>query len=260
VPFTFLSHQGPVLGLKVLAPHWVDGTALAIGSMAPDLVFILGGTRFAIDAHRWGAQLTVCLPLTLVLCLVTRKVLAPTVPAHLPDAGRFHLRDYDRLADWTLTPRTVAVAAVSGLVGSASHVALDEFTHGFGWGVARLPALRRVVFELPDLLSQRPVHVYDILQLAATVAGAAAAICALAYIGHRRLIRRWHPNPQHLPSSTTVSRSRFRRAWRVSATAAAGLSLATIGVGGPQHAIVRTALLLSLATLTAGVLARPTME
>lgn len=169
MPFTFLSHQAPVLGLKLMAPRWFDGTALAIGSMAPDLVYIFGGTRAAIDAHLWPAQLTVCLPLTLVLTVLTKKVAAAAVVPHLPDAGPFHLRDYARLSDWRITPVTVAVAAVSAVVGSTTHVVLDAFTHSFGWGVHRFPALRTIAFTLP---TGQGMPVYEVLQYGGSAVGA----------------------------------------------------------------------------------------
>ncbi|MEU7905931.1 DUF4184 family protein [Actinoplanes sp. NPDC049118] len=38
---TFSSHPAAVLQLKVWRPRWVDGVALAIGSMAPDLAYAL---------------------------------------------------------------------------------------------------------------------------------------------------------------------------------------------------------------------------
>src|SRR4051812_19906912 len=55
VPLTILAHQAAVLPLKLARPRWFDGTALVIGSMAPDLVFVLHGTNLYTDAHRIGA-------------------------------------------------------------------------------------------------------------------------------------------------------------------------------------------------------------
>jgi len=56
MPFTFLSHQAPVLPLKIAAPRWFDGTALVLGSMAPDLFFVTHGSDCYIGAHGtlWG--------------------------------------------------------------------------------------------------------------------------------------------------------------------------------------------------------------
>ncbi|MDP4013047.1 MAG: DUF4184 family protein [Candidatus Nanopelagicales bacterium] len=47
MPLTFGSHQAVVLPLKMLKPRWFDGTALVIGSMAPDLFFLTHGTAWA---------------------------------------------------------------------------------------------------------------------------------------------------------------------------------------------------------------------
>jgi len=35
------SHQAPVIPLKRWRPHWFSGLALVLGTLAPDLVFIL---------------------------------------------------------------------------------------------------------------------------------------------------------------------------------------------------------------------------
>ena len=57
-------------------------------------------------------------------------MLAPVVPAHLPQLGTFRLQDYRGLA----THRFGIVSTpVCVLVGKLSHVALDSLTHGWGW-------------------------------------------------------------------------------------------------------------------------------
>lgn len=49
MPFTYLAHQAPALAIKKRWPAWFDGTALALGSMAPDWAYALSGSRFAFD-------------------------------------------------------------------------------------------------------------------------------------------------------------------------------------------------------------------
>jgi hypothetical protein len=100
VPFTFASHQGPVLPLKIAAPGLFDGTALAIGSMAPDLVFALHGSPWYVEAHALGAQFWFCLPLTIALTWLVKARVAGVLAPHLPGAGAFRLRDYGLLAAW----------------------------------------------------------------------------------------------------------------------------------------------------------------
>jgi len=242
MPLTFLSHQAPILPLKIAAPRWFDGTALVIGSMAPDLVFALHGTDWYVDAHTITAQFWFCLPLTLVLTWVVKRVIAGPLAAHLPNLGAFHLKDYGRLSAWR-PPRDVVgwlVLIASALLGSFSHLALDSFTHGFGWVVQNVAALQAIAFVLPATLSGRPVYVHDLLQVVGTVIGAAVTIRCLHVIGQRHLIRAWCPATQ--PLEPTPKSRRVLIGCSAVGTAC-GLAIAglTLHVGGAQDLIIRVA-------------------
>jgi hypothetical protein len=245
VPLTFLSHQAPVLPLKLAAPRWFDGTALVVGSMAPDLVFVLHGTRWYPEAHAVGAQLWVCLPLTIVLTWVIKRVVAGPLGVHLPDGGPFHLRDYARLASWRLPRRALPwlVLLSSALIGSCSHLVLDSFTHGFGFVVTRVAVLRAEMFTLPAVLSGRTVFVHDLLQLGGTVVGAAITLWCLLVIGRRRLLLEWYPHAPPIRPSMPTTRSRRLLAVGSVAGLVAGLAVAvcTRHVGGAQDLVIRLA-------------------
>ncbi|MFN0030410.1 MAG: DUF4184 family protein [Acidimicrobiales bacterium] len=129
VPFTFLAHQAPLLPLARRWPARFDGVALIIGSMAPDMAYVLAGSRLDVWAHDFPALVTFCVPVTLVVSWLVVSVLAPVVPDHLPDLGGFHLRDLRGLA----THRFGVRSGLSALAGALSHVALDSFTHPWGW-------------------------------------------------------------------------------------------------------------------------------
>src|SRR6476661_10963428 len=83
MPLTFFAHQVPVIPLKCLKPRWFDGTALCIGSMAPDFVYALEGTPWLFSTHTLLAQLTWTLPLTTAATLVFRHVGAAPLGASL---------------------------------------------------------------------------------------------------------------------------------------------------------------------------------
>jgi Domain of unknown function (DUF4184) len=44
MPFTFFAHQAPFLPMARRWPRLIDGTALIVGTMAPDLAYALNGT------------------------------------------------------------------------------------------------------------------------------------------------------------------------------------------------------------------------
>jgi hypothetical protein len=260
LPLTFLSHQAPVLPLKIAAPQWFDGTALVVGSMVPDLVFLTHGTDWYVDAHAVVPQLWLCLPLTIVLTWISKRVVAGPLAAHMPDAGTLHVHDYGRLDAWRLPTRPLGwlVLAGSALVGSFSHLLFDSFTHGFGWFVQNFDPLQAQAFELPTALTGRPVYVHDLLQLAGTVVGAFITLWCLFVIGRRRLLIDWYPVPDTLEPTTA---SRRHLVFGVSAGFASGLgtALVTRHVGGAQDLINRIADLTFVGVVLGSVSARSSM-
>jgi hypothetical protein len=227
VPFTFLAHQAPVLPLKLAKPRWWSGTALVVGSMAPDLgYFATGHTDFDFG-HTLVGQLLFCLPVTLALVWLLRRVIARPLAANLPELGFFHLRDYGVLGDRTKPVFSVKEVA-SALVGSLSHVALDAFTHDHGWVVERWPLLRAPVLEL----GSASVPLYKLLQHGGTLVGGALALAMLAWAGKRRLVLAWNgrTEPVELPPAEPL------RFWSAVALGfLVGAAWGALEVDGPVH-------------------------
>jgi hypothetical protein len=181
VPLTFFAHQAPVLPVARRWPHLVDGVALVIGSMAPDLAFVLGGTRCDFDAHTFPAWLLFGVPATLVISWIVVRVLAPVVPDHLPDRAPFHLGDYRGLATHRFRPLLLLTSAVAGVL---SHLALDQFTHSWGWFAQHIDWWSTPIVERQVLGRQWPP--YRLLEYAGHVVGTAACLWLLARAGRER--------------------------------------------------------------------------
>lgn len=185
VPLTFFAHQAPVLPLKLARPRWFDGTALCVGSMAPDLGYPLGGW-IGGGSHTWIGQLTWSVPATLVICWALRRWIASVAFAQLPDtAARFHsLRVIStRRPPWRQT-------LLSAAIGATSHVVIDAFTHRERWG-ARWVGLGRPIgtFELP---LAGPISAAGILQYLGHTLGSLIGILLVAHICHDRRIDEWY--------------------------------------------------------------------
>ena len=113
--------------------------ALVIGTFAPDLEYALRLRPVGKFGHSPLGLVVFCVPITLLLFwgwrALVRPALAPLLPAGLrraleaPEPGR----------------RTdlVPLAIVAALLGAASHVFWDGFTHQTGWAVALIPFLSR---------------------------------------------------------------------------------------------------------------------
>lgn len=55
MPLTLFAHQVPTMGLKMARPRWFDGTALCLGSMAPDLGYAVSA-YLHVDTHDWDGM------------------------------------------------------------------------------------------------------------------------------------------------------------------------------------------------------------
>lgn len=188
MPATFPSHAAAVLPLKVVRPRWFDGVALVVGSTAPDLSYPLSPMGLLLFTHRWTSLLWWSLPVTVVMAAVIRSV-APYVAAHLPQDRWFALRDYGVLG--ISRPRWW-VTATSAVLGAATHIFWDGFTHpaeNGAWFVRAIPAMsREAVFGQPW---------WSITQWVSSTVGGAVALLLFVHIGRNRLLRTWHgPAPE----------------------------------------------------------------
>jgi hypothetical protein len=192
MPATFPSHAAAVLPLKLWRPRWFDGVALVIGSAAPDLLYPLAGVVSLPETHTISGVFWCALPITLVASVLVRRA-APIVAAHLPTEAA---RDYGVLGRvryrWYVT-------VWSALLGAASHILWDGFTHdpgGHGWAARQLTALQR------DGLFGRPW--WTVTQVLSTVAGALVVGVLAVHMGRWRLLRRWHGAPPAAPTAPLV--------------------------------------------------------
>jgi hypothetical protein len=183
VPFTLFAHQVPAVGLKVARPKWFDGTALAIGSMAPDLGYAVSG-RIGVDTHDWDGLVQVVFPLALLFTLAARWVVADVAPAHMPDLGPVRLRS------WRVTARRQPawwITIPSCVVGIATHVVLDAFTHPGRFGVRALGYDDVVVHAFG-----RSEPLAGVFQLVGHTFGSLLGLWLLVELGRRRLLEDWY--------------------------------------------------------------------
>ncbi|SOD02700.1 protein of unknown function [bacterium JGI 053] len=113
--------------------------ALVIGTFSPDLEYLVNLRPVGKFGHSPVGLVVFCIPATLLLYwgwrALVRPALAPLLPGALgaalvaPEPGR--------------RTDVVPLAIVAALLGAASHVFWDGFTHGTGWGVALIPFLSR---------------------------------------------------------------------------------------------------------------------
>ncbi len=218
MPVTFFAHQAPVLPIARRWPHAVDGVALAVGSMAPDLAYVLSGSRFDVWAHGFPGVVTFCVPATFAASWLVVRVMAPVVPDHLPDLGHFHLNDYRGLA--THRFRFVRFVVWAEL-GALSHVFLDEFTHDWGWFANHVSWYDNRIIK-GELLG-REWTVFRVFQYIGHVG--LTALCVALFWRYGR--QRWMRARADTIAPTPTSPASYVTLWGCSAT---GLLVATAWV------------------------------
>ncbi|MDX2530210.1 DUF4184 family protein [Streptomyces europaeiscabiei] len=173
MPFT-LSHPAAVLPL--MRRPFVPASLVA-GAVAPDVPYFLdvlgvsetspqdwyGPLLNATETHSLGVGLVVNLPLAIGLVAAYRMLRAP-ITALLPSDLR--LPEPERTTGLSAKVRYTMWLLVSALIGIASHLAWDSFTHGDGFLVTHVQPLRASALG--------GLSVARLLQYASTAFGLAA--------------------------------------------------------------------------------------
>lgn len=174
VPFTG-AHPLAVLPLVAARRRLpVDAACLVIGAMAPDLeYFARGYISGGKLGHEWLGLLLWCLPATLVVAYAWHALLR--WPLALAAPRPLAARLATRFAQPWPARGPIALAA-SAILGAATHLVWDAFTHADGFVVVRVPALAAPIAGVP---------VHRLLQLGCSVVGVAGlAIAATRSLAH----------------------------------------------------------------------------
>jgi hypothetical protein len=243
MPFPLVAHQG-IAAPALLADRRgrLDGVALMVGSLAPDLVYAFVAETEA-DGHMPWLLLWWCVPVSVLGAAVLRRWVARPLAAHLPDLGPLRARDLARAA--TDRPGLVA-AALSGLLGSLTHVVADGFTHPEPWVSDRATWL----FDEVPFPLKGEVFVYNLLRLLGTVGGAALAL-VVAYATARRRARDGVRRPV-LPAPTPRSRAELYGWAAAGALVGAAIVLASWSTPGDRPQAVMRATVVGGAALVVG--------
>jgi hypothetical protein len=123
VPFT-VSHAAAVLPLHRLSKHQLPLTALMIGSMAPDFGYFFSGDFSRQLTHSFSGLFIFALPAGLAVWLFYVAVLEKATITLLSD--RWHTRFAHTDA---VTAPLIARACIAIVLGAATHLIWDAFTH-----------------------------------------------------------------------------------------------------------------------------------
>jgi hypothetical protein len=213
MPFT-ISHAAAAIPLRRTR---LVLSALIVGTMAPDFEYFLHGRVIGRLSHNLQGAFEFCLPASLVVLAVYHWVLKRPVAALLPRSvqQRIVFREFDF---WPLSCFLLICASI--LIGIATHLAWDSFTHSGRWAVEHIAWFQRTTtlfgYSMPN---------YKVAQNVSTVLGLALLAGWLAH---------WYRNePAHdLPVYSLSSGAKFLIVTIIFATATAlGLARAITLLG-----------------------------
>lgn len=204
MPFT-AAH--PLAVAPLLRLRWLDATCLVVGSMAPDFEYFLRGQQVSTISHTPLGLLVFDLPVTLALAAVFHAILKWPLLVIAPRAIAARLIGPARRWRW----RQLVPGIPAALLGAATHLAWDAFTHAQGWGPRHYHWMKEPV-ALPAV---GPMALHRVLQHTSTVLGLLGVALLIV-----RALRR-HP-PIALPA---IARAWPRLVFALSLAALAAFAL-----------------------------------
>jgi hypothetical protein len=164
MPFT-VSHAAAVLPLRRLGKGRLPLAALMFGSMSPDFSYFLPGDLAVLPTHTFLGLFWFCLPAGLLVWMLFVHLLETPTISLLPEAWRMRIPASER----SITFATLAYACAAVVIGAATHVIWDAFTHRWTPVTDALPVLRVPLFRI----GYQNIYLYKLLQHLSTVAGMA---------------------------------------------------------------------------------------
>lgn len=144
MPFTF-SHPAIVLPLTLLPRRWFSLTGLFIGSLTPDFEYFLRMRIKSNYSHTLEGLFWFDLPLGLLLAFLFHKIVKNKLIENLPAFLKSRFLVF-RMFEWNQYFKLNWKSVITSiLIGAASHLFWDSFTHETGFFVELIPVLQQSV-------------------------------------------------------------------------------------------------------------------
>jgi Domain of unknown function (DUF4184) len=187
MPFTF-AHPAIILPLLKFPKSKFSATGLIIGSLSPDFEYFIRIKMYSAYSHTWAGLFYFDLPVGLFVGWLFHQYVRDALILNLPFALKSRFWQF-RGADWNGYVRQHwAVVLGAFLLGAASHIFWDSFTHVDGRFVQIFPTLSQPL----DVLGGLPL--FKILQHASSLLG----MLAIAYFVYKL--------PVNQPNTNTLDR------------------------------------------------------
>ena len=213
MPSSILSHQAPVLPLKIKYPHKFDGTALCLSTFLPDLNVIFEPFfpySFRDITHSLFGLIIWTLPLTIIMTIIFSKYLSSFL-ANIAKNSRiltyFGIDQLGYLKEKRYNRKFFKIAFYSAIIGGLTHLLLDLPSHEnielfWPWVIFQSPDF--LLYSIIDFgsvevgLSQIDANltIYQLIWIAETFIGLIIALYFFRYIKKHNLISKWYQEVQ----------------------------------------------------------------
>jgi hypothetical protein len=175
MPFTF-SHPAVVLPFNYLSKRWISLTALVIGSITPDFEYFIRMKVASYYSHYWTGLFWFDLPLGLLLLLIYNQIVKDKLIDHLPSYFNKRLSPFKNSAI-RYSGSYLIIIIVCILIGAASHIFWDSFTHPAGYFVKHIHLLSHRI-----LVGSYAISFYNIVQHLSSLTGAVIILYAIVQL------------------------------------------------------------------------------
>lgn len=141
MPFTF-AH--PLAVLPLLKKRYFSATGLIAGSLAPDFESFLRMKSSNEHGHTLSGMFYFDLPISLIIALLFHLVLKESLIANSPAFLQQRFIELRKFNFWNYLKKNYWIFLYSVLIGSATHLLWDSFTHGGGVLAKQVPLIMTV--------------------------------------------------------------------------------------------------------------------
>ena len=165
MPFTF-SHPAIILPLNFLPKKWFSLTGLIIGSLTPDFEYFLRMRIKSDYSHTLHGIFWLDLPLGILIAYLFHNMIKDHFIQNLPVILRSRFLVFKNFNWHDYFKKHWFVVIISILIGAASHIFWDSFTHKSGYFVQLIPLLTDTVGFF-----DKQIPIFKILQHLSTFIG-----------------------------------------------------------------------------------------
>lgn len=166
MPFTF-SHPAIILPLKYLPKNWFSLTGLVVGSVTPDFEYFIRMKVQSNYSHTLYGIFWFDLPLAILLSFLFHNTVRNALFFNSPDVIKSRILIFTSFNWNNYFKENWIIVVISLLIGIASHLLWDGFSHNQGYFVEHISTLKNSI----NLLGNE-IPIWKITQHLSTLIGA----------------------------------------------------------------------------------------